>query len=430
MKVAVIGTGRVGLPLALSLVDAGVEVVGVDLDERIRNAVNVDRVMPFDEPGYDEILRSGRLSVTGDIRDVADADYFVVTVGTPLLQHIETDLSFVTKVISSLCEFLVPGQTVIMRSTTAPRTTAYVASLIETRTQLKVGRDLMLACCPERIVEGKAREELARLPQIIGTQDAGSADAAERMFRALGAEPLHCDYGTAELVKLFCNVSRYAYFGVINTLSMMALDQGVEPHEILRLANHDYPRPLVGKPGFTAGTCLRKDFGMLAESYSSGNVLTEVWRANESLPKYLVDFARRKYGPLQGKRVAVLGYTFKRDADDVRDSLAPKLVRYLQRETPGAIVVTDPFITSEAVQPVSGVEFTADLETALAGADFVFIATNHSLYAQRAERIVDAARIDGTRVVDIWNICGQGRVAFDAESLAAQKTYSLCRTAA
>ena len=119
MKVAVIGTGRVGLPLALSLVDAGVQVLGVDLSERMRHAINVERRMPFDEPGYDEIVASGKLHITGDVRDAADCDYFIITVGTPLLAHIETDLSYVTKVIESLCEFLVPGQTIVMRSTTA-----------------------------------------------------------------------------------------------------------------------------------------------------------------------------------------------------------------------------------------------------------------------------------------------------------------------
>jgi UDP-N-acetyl-D-mannosaminuronic acid dehydrogenase len=430
MKVAVIGTGRVGLPLALSLVDAGVHVLGVDLSERVRHAINVERRMPFDEPGYDELAASGKLHITGDLRDAADCDYFIVTVGTPLLAHIETDLSYVTKVIESLCEFLSPGQTIIMRSTTAPKTTAYVAGLIETRTFLKVGRDVHLACCPERIVEGKAREELSKLPQVIGTEDAASAAAAERLFQSLGAEPMHCNWATAELVKLFCNVSRYAYFGIINALSMIALDQGVEPLEVIELANRDYPRKLHGKPGFTAGTCLRKDFGMLAENYWSGGFLTEMWRINESLPKYLVDLATRRYGSLHGKRVAVLGYSFKRDADDVRDSLAPKLVRYLQRETPAKIVVSDPYLTAEQIEPCTGVEFTPCLDTALKDAEFVLIATNHSLYSREREKILDAARLHGARVVDIWDCCGQGLVTFDEESLGAQTAIKICRTAA
>ncbi len=429
MKVAVIGTGRVGLPLALSLIDRDVEVLGVDLDERVRQAINVDRVMPFDEPGYDELVRSGKLHITGDIHDAADCQYFIVTVGTPLRAHIETDLSHVTRVVESLCEFLSPGQTVIMRSTTAPRTTSYVAGLIETRTFLKVGRDVMLACCPERIVEGRAREELNSLPQIIGSEDQLSGQSAERLFRTLGAEPMHCNWATAELVKLFCNVSRYAYFGIINALSMIAMDQGVEPHEVIELANHDYPRKLHGRPGFTAGTCLRKDFGMLAENYWSGTFLTEMWRINESLPKYLVDLAVERYGSLRGRRVAVLGYTFKRDADDIRDSLAPKLVRYLHREAPASIVVSDPFITAADVEPATGLEFTPYLETALADAEVVFVATNHSVYAERRDEILAAVR-RGVQVVDIWNTCGLNSVAFDQQSLAAKTSFKLCRTAA
>ncbi len=189
MKVAVIGTGRVGLPLALSLIDADVQVIGIDLNEHVRHAVNVDRVMPFDEPGFDELVASGKLRISGDIRDAADCDYFIITVGTPLLAHIETDLSYVANVIESLCKFLAPGQTIIMRSTTAPRTTAYVAGLIETRTFHKVGRDIMLACCPERIVEGRARDELRTLPQVIGADDERSAQAADRLFRRSAWKP-------------------------------------------------------------------------------------------------------------------------------------------------------------------------------------------------------------------------------------------------
>jgi len=428
MKVAVIGTGRVGLPFALSLMDVGVSVMGVDLDPRIRQAVNVDREMPFHEPGFDELLSSGKLHIVASVAEAADCDCFVVTVGTPLLAHIETDLSLVTNVITSLCERLRPGQLIVMRSTTAPRTTQYVASLIETRTRLKVGKDVFLACCPERIVEGKAREELRSLPQIVGADDPASAQKAEWLFSQLGVETMHCNWATAELVKLFCNVSRYAYFGIINALAMVALDQGVEPHEVMELANHKYPRKLVGKPGFTAGTCLRKDFGMLAENYWSGGLLTEIWRVNESLPKFLVDQARRHCGKLQGKRVVVLGYTFKGDADDIRDSLAPKLIRYLQREAPATIVVSDPFITGDQVERVPGLVFTPDLDEALAGADLVVIATNHSLYARSSEKILSAALDSGAKVVDIWNICGQGRVLIDEHSLAAQTLLKVRRS--
>lgn len=410
MKIAVIGTGRVGLPLALAFAETGAEVVGFDIDQRIRDAVNNGRVMPFLEPGFEDVLSAGKLQIHPTIEGVDDVDYFVVTVGTPLLHHIETDLAAVTRVITDLAAKLRPGQTVIMRSTTAPNTTQYVRKLLERNSGYTVGKEIFLACCPERILEGKAREELFRLPQIVGTEDAESERAADRLFKLLGVEVLHCDYTTAELVKLFNNVSRYAYFAIANVLSMIAIDYGAEPYEILRLTNHEYPRPILSKPGFTAGTCLRKDFGMLSEAYWSSDILVSSWRINESMPRFLVEAAKKHWGSLEDFRVVVLGYSFKRDADDVRDTLSDKLLRYLHRECPRSLVLHDHLIPEGSFAPLQGLEFTTDLHEAVSDANLVVIATNHSLYSDRKDEILARVERGEVRVVDIWNALGTGRV--------------------
>lgn len=410
MKIAVVGTGRVGLPLALAFAESGAEVVGFDLNEDLRKSVNEDREMPFLEPGFEEVLKSGKLRIHADIDGVEEVDYFIVTVGTPLLHHIETDLAAVTRVITELGAKIRPGQTVIMRSTTAPNTTRYVQKLLERHSGYTVGKEIFLACCPERILEGKAREELSELPQIVGTEDAESAKSAEALFKLLGVEVLHCDFCTAELVKLFNNVSRYAYFAIANVLSMIAIDYGAEPYEILRLTNHKYPRPISSRPGFTAGTCLRKDFGMLSEAYWSSDILVSSWRINESMPKFLVEAAKKHWGSLSECRVAVLGYSFKRDADDVRDTLSDKLLRYLHRECPRSLVLHDHLIPPDSFTPLQGLEFTADLDAALDGADLVMIATNHTLYTERKAEILARVERGEARVVDIWDALGTGRV--------------------
>jgi UDP-N-acetyl-D-mannosaminuronic acid dehydrogenase len=410
MKIAVVGTGRVGLPLALAFAERGADVVGFDLDERIRQAVNVERRMPFLEPGFEDILASGRLQIHEHIEQVEDVDYFIVTVGTPLLHHIETDLSAVTRVTLELAAKIRPGQTLIMRSTTAPNTTEYVRRLLERHSGLTVGKDIFLACCPERILEGRAREELFALPQIVGTEDSGSAERAQALFESLGVEVLACNYTSAELVKLFNNVSRYAYFAIANVLSMIAVEYGAEPHEVLRLTNHKYPRPIAGKPGFTAGTCLRKDFGMLSEAYWSADILVSSWRINESMPKFLVEAAKRRWGSLDEFRIVVLGYAFKRDADDVRDTLSDKLLRYLHRECPRGLVVHDHLVPPGSIVPLHGLEHTTDLARAMDGADLVVVATNHSLYTERREEILASVEAGQTRLVDIWNALGTGRV--------------------
>lgn len=416
MKVAVIGTGRVGLPFALSLVEAGAEVVGVDIDPEIRKAVNEERGMPFHEPGFEQVLASGKLRVTERIDQAGDVDYFVVTVGTPLLHHIETDLSAVTRVVAEIAAIAREGQCIIMRSTTAPRTTSYVKRQLAAGTGLQVGPQLHLACCPERIVEGKAHQELRSLPQVVGTEDAESARAAEKLFSLLGVEVLHADYITAELVKLSNNVARYAYFATVNVLAMIAMEYGAEPHEVLRLTNHEYPRPVMGTPGFTAGTCLRKDFGMLSEAYWSGDILIESWRINESMPKFMVEQAKRRFGDLATERVAVLGYSFKKDTDDVRDSLSAKLLRYLQRECPAELYVHDPHVVESDIEPLHGLRVLPDLDAVLSSATMLFVATNHSEYSERRADILAAVESGKLKVVDLWNCLGATAVFLPKES--------------
>ena len=413
MKIAVVGTGRVGLPLALSFAGAGADVVGIEINPEIRRAINEERRMPFLEPGFEEILESGKLTLREKFDDVSDIDYFVVTVGTPLLHHIETDLAAVTRVVTDIAAVIRPGQTLIMRSTTAPHTTDYVRKLINRNSDCKIGEDIFLACCPERILEGKAREELLSLPQIVGTEDAGSAEAAEKLFSILGVKVLHCNYITAELVKLFNNVSRYAYFAIANVLSMIAIDYDAEPYEILRLTNEDYPRPITSKPGFSAGTCLRKDFGMLSEAYWSADILVSSWRINETMPKFLVDAAHDRWGDLGRFNVTVLGYSFKRDADDVRDTLTDKVLRYLHRTCPKQLILHDHMVEESQVTKLQGMEFTQDLDAAVANADVVMIATNHSLYTERKDLLLGRVARKETRVIDLWNSLQTGKVFLD-----------------
>lgn len=331
-EVCVVGTGRVGLPLALSLLEVGVHVVGLDVDARLRETVNAGR-MPFHEPGYDALVASRRFVVHDDPSIVSRARTLVITVGTPLHNHIETDLRQIQRVLEGVAPFLRSGHLICLRSTVAPGTTAFVQRWLSRHTKLEVGRDLGLAFCPERIAEGKAYEELRTLPQIVGAQDADSLAAASALFGRLAPEIMPTDFVSAELVKLFNNISRYVHFALANQFALIADEQGANIHEIRRMANHRYPRNGIAAPGLTAGTCLRKDFGMINEWSPYPDLLLSAWKMNEYIPAFLVQHLRQRT-PLHDKRVALLGYSFKADTDDVRDSLAPKLYRYVDRETP------------------------------------------------------------------------------------------------
>jgi UDP-N-acetyl-D-mannosaminuronic acid dehydrogenase len=191
---------------------------------------------------------------------------------------------------------------------------------------------------------------------------------------------------------------------------MIAIDYGAEPYEILRLTNQNYPRPITSKPGFSAGTCLRKDFGMLSEAYWSADILVSSWRINETMPKFLVDAATERWGCFDQLNVAVLGYSYKRDADDVRDTLSDKLLRYIHRSYPRKLTLHDHLVNEDNVHKLQGMEFTRDLDTILQDADLIFIATNHSLYTEKKSLILDRVARKKARVVDLWNSLETGVV--------------------
>ncbi len=404
-SVAVIGAGRVGLPLALSLLESGHDVHGVDINPAVRRAINDKKIMPFHEPGYDGLVAAGRLKIVEDVAALKGAvDNYIVTVGTPVMQHLEADLTAIIGVIDSLLKTFKRQDLLILRSTLAPGVTVRLRNYIEQKTGWQCGQDFYLAFCPERLVEGKAYEEIRSLPQIIGADDGESLRRAEAVFAPLGMEILSGNVGAAELAKLFANTGRYLEFAIANQLATIAMEHDQNPFEVFRLANYGYARPIADRPGLTAGTCLRKDFGLLMEGRREANFLLSAWRVHERLPQQLIDEAERAFGAVAGRTVGILGATFKRDTDDLRDSLVPKLVRALDRCSPAGILVTDPFVDDFVVSGVPVLSFETDLAEVLDAADLLIIATNHSLYEEEREVILRRASERGIGIIDPWGL--------------------------
>ena len=288
MKVSVIGIGRVGLPLALFLESLGCQVVGIDKDPSILRGVK-RKSMPFDEPGCDALLKKTKMRISSSILSgVQNSDYVIITVGTPLHNHIESDLSYIKSVCVDLCKALRRGQTVILRSTVAPGTTSYLKNFIEDNTPIKIGINFGLAFCPVRLAENQAIEELGLLPQIIGTEDSFSKKMTNKLFDLFGVELLSTNYLSAELIKLFNNVHRFTDFAVANQFSVIAEKYNQNIYDIIDMANKNYPRGHISSPGLTAGTCLRKDFGLLNESSSAPDLFLSAWKINEHMPFHLV----------------------------------------------------------------------------------------------------------------------------------------------
>jgi len=407
-KIAVVGCGRVGLPLCLMLVEKGFDVQGIDIDAGLRTKVNDERVMPFHEPGFEKTLAAGALTIFPSLADALGRNTYIITVGSPLGDHLEADVGPLMKVVSRLALQLKVGDLVIFRSTLAPGLGSYFRSYLESESGLDAGDSFLFAYCPERLVEGAAKHELQTLAQIIGADDPCSAAAAAALFEKMGIRCHLTSLREAEVVKLFCNTSRYLEFAISNALFVMADALGCDPHRIAQIANDGYTRPIAARPGFTAGTCLRKDFGLLVEGRTQGQFLISAWQLHESMPWHLIEAASHRLGGLRNKCIGVLGLSFKKDTDDIRDSLALKLIRLLLRQSVSRLLVHDPFVSGTADLDHPNLEVCGDPALLFGECDVVFIATNHSQYATEAKQYLANAERHGTLVVDMWNVLKTG----------------------
>jgi UDP-N-acetyl-D-mannosaminuronic acid dehydrogenase len=257
---------------------------------------------------------------------------------------------------------------------------------------------------PERIATGRFLEEIASLPTIVGGVGEGSGARAADLFEVFGTEVRQTTPVEAELAKIWTNILRYTSFALPNLLMMECDQYGANVFEVIDLVNHDYPRGGLALPGLTAGTCLRKDFAFSEERSAAPGMLLAVSRVHETVPRFLVEGLKRRLGgSLRDRKVTVLGLTFKRDSDDVRDSLSFKVIRLLEREL-AHVARHDPHVR-EGSEP---------LESAVSGADAVLIATNHSEFEGLAATLPSQVL-----VVDPWNVTGSAQVFAYADELVS-----------
>ncbi len=388
-SVAIVGgCGRVGLPLGIALAGAGVTTTLVDINKTAVDIVN-DGTLPFDEDGAAEVLTrviGDTLRATTDAGAIADAEYVIVVIGTPVDEHLNPDPQAVPRAIEQIRDYLRDGQCLVLRSTLYPGVTNLVAKLVD-----RLGLAIDVTFCPERIAEGKAMTELYELPQIVAADSNVAIERAEKLFLHLTKRTIRLSPEEAELAKLFTNTWRYTRFAIANQLYMIANDHGLDYERIRTAMADEYPRAAdLPAAGFAAGPCLFKDTMQLAAFNNNGFTLGHAaMMVNEGLPLYVVAQMQERYGSLEDKTVGVLGMAFKGESDDTRSSLSYKLKRILgfhARE----VLTSDPYVNDPALLPVDEV---------LERADLLVIGTPHKVY-----RTLETSK----PVVDVWNITGNG----------------------
>lgn len=407
-NLAVVGIGRVGLPLALVLTKEGFNVTGIDVSEERLNLTR-EGIVPFIEEGAEPLLKKYYNNGFTVLHEsslpeiLPQTDAVILTLGTPMNDNFAPDVAQITTFMNKFSKYLKKGQLLILRSTVTPGSTEFISRFLKEKHKLTVGKDIFLAYCPERIAEGKAIEELYEIPQIIGTLDDKSKNMAAKIFTRLTQNILYTDSRSAELAKLYCNMYRYIDFAIGNEFMLIADEQGRDIYEILRLVNTGYKRSGLKGPGLTAGPCLVKDGFFLLDKSPYLDLVAAAWRINENIPGFLLSRIK-EYGSLDGKKVALLGLAFKKNIDDLRYSLSLKLQNYLITE--GAKVYShDPFVKS------------SPLDETLKKADVLIITTNHDEFKKLNIDNIKKVVKKNCLICDIWNMLGTGKIVFSLKDI-------------
>lgn len=412
--VTVVGLGYVGLPTAAIFANHGFQVLGVDINKKVIEAVSSGRSQ-IQESGLSQIVRNviaeGKIKVTTETFHAAkEADVIIVCVQTPLNENGKPDLTFLENACKNMAKGLSNGKLVIIASTVPPGTTkGFVASILEDGSGLRCGTDFWLAYCPERVMPGKVLQEFVENPRVVGGYNQDSTEIAVELLKGVvKGEISATDCTTAEAAKLAENTFRNVNISFANKLAMICEVTGLDVIEVIKLAN-THKRVNIHKPGCgVGGTCIPKDPYLLLHpvnvSCSQPDMIKPSCEVNDYMPKHtvlLVLKALKSVGKdAEGSKVAILGVTYKGDVSSVRNSPAAKIVHDLMNL--GAdVVVYDPLCTET---------FTArraeSVPEAVEDADCVVIVTDHTAFKELDIREIKVLMndkptiVDGRRIVD------------------------------
>jgi len=386
------GCGHVGLPLALVMARAGMRVLAYDINEDAITQVSAGR-MPFTEEGAEPLLRealeAGRLSFSADAADSRGVPNLIITIGTPVDEFLNADTGVIRRWIDGFAAHVSDDQLIMLRSTLYPGTTDWLSRHLG-----RLGKRPRMAFCPERIVQGKAIQELPLLPQIVSGTTPEAEEAAADFWAHIAPEIVRLSPIEAEFAKLFCNAYRYVQFATANQMFMITSEAGVDFGRIVHGLKEHYPRMRdFPSAGLAAGPCLLKDTMQLAafaqNRFTLGHAAMQV---NEGLALWLVGELARQHDLTQ-KTVGLLGMAFKSDVDDTRASLSYKLKKALAFQC-REVLTADPHVTDDpALLPTDEVIRRSDL---------LILCVPHSVW-----RGLDTG---GKPVVDIWGFTGAATV--------------------
>lgn len=336
-QVAFVGLGYIGLPTAVVMANSGLNVIGVDVMPDKVEAINRGEVTII-EPGLEEelaaALESGRFEAS---TEMPEADAYIVAVPTPFTEGHQVDMRFINSAADAIAPKLKGGELIILESTSPPRTTERMAErILELRPDLSADADdvdptaktIFFAHCPERILPGRAMEELRTNDRIIGGMSLAATKKAKEVYRSFcEGELLETNDRTAELAKLTENSFRDVNIAFANELSLICDELDVSVWELIELANH-HPRVNILQPGpGVGGHCIAVDpWFIVSTAPQTSNLIRTAREVNDAKPEWVFDKVRESVETAgDTATIAILGLAFKPDIDDLRESPALKI---------------------------------------------------------------------------------------------------------
>ena len=321
------GAGHVGFPLGLIFSSKGFNVSLID-----KNPENIDKINNGEVPFLEEksesllkrMLKKRKIYATNQLSEVKKSKYIIVCIGTPINKKLNPNVKSFINFFYELKKIVKKNQIIIIRSSIYPGICEKIYKVIGNKCK-------NLSYCPERIVQGKSITELPKLPQLVSGKSKKGIKESGLLFKKVCKKIIYTKVLEAELVKLLSNAYRYINFSISNQFYMLCQNQDINFFKIRDIMKDGYMRNAnIPMSGFTAGPCLLKDTMQLSSFYNHNFLLGHsAMSINEGIPKFIIDKLSAKYN-LKKKVVGILGLAFKAETDDIRDSLATKLIKLLK----------------------------------------------------------------------------------------------------
>lgn len=373
-RICVLGLGYIGLPTASILATHGFEVIGVDINERV--VAKLQRGEPhIKEPGLRTLVEAAVKSGNLMLRTQPDeADAFIIAVPTPVTADRKADMSFVKAAAESILSVLRAGNLVVLESTCPPGTTEDLLVPILAQSGLKIGEEVYVAYCPERVLPGKVLKEIVENDRVIGGINSDSAEKAKELYSSFVEGSLFpTDTTTAEMVKLVENIYRDVNIALANELAIACEELGIDAWKVIELANK-HPRVNLHNPGpGVGGHCLPVDPWFVVEKFPEQARLIRLSReVNDQQPHRVFGLIAEMTNNILCPKVAVLGVSYKGNVDDTRESPARVLIGLL-KDSGYTVAAHDPYVEEFEHELVG-------IEEAFCGADCAVVMADHGQY--------------------------------------------------